>query len=159
MNSDKGKTLAAIRLHPAVIVLGGLAIGFAGHELWTPDLDGVLFPVLRKLGQGLFILGILMLVFAYGAMLRSRTTIDPRTHTTRIVSTGIYRLSRNPIYFGWFVVMLGLGLKNLSLFQIVISVLMIGLLHWVVVLPEEEYLEDTFGGEYLRYRDKVRRWL
>ena len=100
-----------------------------------------------------------MLVFAYGAMLRSRTTIDPRTHTTRIVSTGIYRLSRNPIYFGWFVVMLGLGLKNLSLFQIVISVLMIGLLHWVVVLPEEEYLEDTFGGEYLRYRDKVRRWL
>ncbi len=159
MNSDKEKTLAVIRLHPAVIVLGGLAIGFAGDEVWTPDLDGAPFPVLRKLGEGLFILGILMLVFAYGGMFCSRTTIDPRMHTTRIVSTGIYRLSRNPIYFGWFVFMLGLGLTNLSLFQIVISVLMIGLLHWVVVLPEEEYLEDTFGSEYLRYRDKVRRWL
>ena len=75
------------------------------------------------------------------------------------LSLPAYRLSRNPIYLGWFLFVLGQGVKNVSLFQIVVSFLMIGLLHWAVVLREEKYLEDMFGSEYLQYRARVRRWL
>ena len=159
MNSNDAKPLATIRLHPFAIVIGALVIVIVGHDPWTPDFDGAPLPVLQNLGRGLVVLGVLTLVLAYGTMARARTPIDPRQHTTTIVSTGIYRLSRNPIYLGWFIFALGQGVKNVSLFQIVVSLLMIGLLHWAVVLREEKYLEDMFGNEYLQYRARVRRWL
>ena len=109
--------------------------------------------------MALVVLGILTLIFSYGAMARARTTINPRRPTARIVTNGIYRISRNPIYLGWFVFLLGRGLASLSLFQMSMAPLMIGLLHWAVVLREEEYLENTFGDEYMRYKQSVRRWL
>ena len=153
------KSLANIKLHPALILIGALAAAVAGRDLWTLSPDGAYLRLIQGLGKGLGALGIVTLILAYGAIARARTTINPRRHTSRVVSSRIYRFSRNPIYLGWFFLMLGGGLANLSLFQVLIAVLMIVLLHWAVVLNEEKYLADTFGDTYVRYKDSVRRWL
>jgi protein-S-isoprenylcysteine O-methyltransferase Ste14 len=155
----KKTPLANIRLHPAVIVIGALAMEVAGRGLWKFSAESAGAQLLQGFGKGLMGLGILTLVLAYGAMARARTTIDPRRHTSAIVTGGIYRFSRNPIYLGWFLFMLGGGIANLSLFQVLVPFLMIALLRRAVVLKEEEYLAEVFGDTYLRYKDRVRRWL
>lgn len=130
-----------------------------GQHHWLLHLSPGAAALLRNAGSALIVLGALTLAFAYGAMARARTTINPRIHTRTIVTRGIYRFSRDPIYMGWFVFLLGGGLRNGSLFQVLVAALMIVLLHWAVGLKEEKYLENAFGEEYLRYKRNVRRWL
>lgn len=159
MDLDPSKPLARVKLHPFVIVIGALVVSSLGGGIWRLDPDLAFVSALRTFSGVPMVVGGLMLVLAYGSMARARTTINPRLPTTKIVSTGVFRISRNPIYLGWFLVIVGAALVNASLFQIAVAVLMIGLLHWAVVLPEERYLEKTFGDEYVRYKEKVRRWL
>jgi protein-S-isoprenylcysteine O-methyltransferase Ste14 len=159
MDGNDETPLARIRLHPFIVVLGCLYASLFGRRVWTVDLDSARRAVCGVVGVGLAVLGVLTLTLAYRAMARARTTINPREHTTTLVTSGVYRISRNPIYVGWFLVILGQGVASRSLFAVAVAVLMIGLLHWAVVLNEEAYLESAFGDEYARYRESVRRWL
>ena len=159
MSPDSKKEPAHTTLHPAVAIVGAFALASAGENVWPLDSSWRVLTAFQNIGKGLIASGTVALIFAYGLMARSRTAVDPRKHTTRIVTAGVYRFSRNPIYLGWCLVMLGAGLEKLSLFYVVTSLVMISVLQWVVVLPEERYLEDAFGEEYLRYKARVRRWL
>ena len=100
-----------------------------------------------------------MLVMSYGSMAAAKTTIDPREHSSKVVRSGLYAYSRNPIYLGWFLLIAGIGLRNASLLVLVVAVTMLLLLYWAVIVEEEAYLEKRFGEEYLRYKMSVRRWL
>jgi len=141
MSSERPTTLAKVRLHPFVIVMGALWVGGGGQDIWLLDPRWRVTAPLRDFGAGTMVLGVVILVFAYSAMARARTTINPRRSTRAVVSTGIYRFSRNPIYVGWFLFVLGAGLWKASLFEVLVACVMIALLRWAVVLPEEEYLE------------------
>ena len=149
MPSDNPK-LAPIKLHPALIVVVSVLIVGGDTSLWPLELESNFQTVLEQLGRVLFLLGFAILFFAYLAMALAKTTIDPRKHTTKIVTKGLYGYSRNPIYLGWFVLLLGISFEKSDLFQILISIMMICLLHWAVVLKEEVYL---------CYKRTVRRWL
>jgi protein-S-isoprenylcysteine O-methyltransferase Ste14 len=80
-------------------------------------------------------------------------------HSSRIVTSGIYASSRNPIYLGWFVLIVGRGLIYASVLVLLSAVTMLLLLYWAVILEEEKYLERKFGEEYMSYKRSVRRWL
>jgi len=159
MSAPGRETLANVRLHPFVIVIGTAATSVGCRELWRVYPGPAVTALLYRSGIGVAAIGGLMLVFSYGAMARARATINPRLHTRQIVTTGIFRFSRNPIYLGWFLMLLGGGVANTSPFQVLLALLMIALLHWAVVLREEEYLENRFGDQYRRYKGEVRRWL
>lgn len=159
MTSTNEQELAQVKIHPAVIVVGCFMIGLISRDTWTLTVDPETLLVLQYTGLTLEIVGVLTLVLSYSAMARSRTTINPSEHSSMVVTSGIYAWSRNPIYVGWFVFIAGMGLRNASLFVLVLAVVMILLLYWAVVLEEEKYLESRFGEEYLRYKRSVRRWL
>jgi protein-S-isoprenylcysteine O-methyltransferase Ste14 len=159
MSTEQEMELPRIRLHPFVIVIGAFVIGGAGQAVWVLDPSWGITTPLRNFGAGTMVIGGLILVFAYGTMARAWTTINPRRHTRAIVTDGVYRFSRNPIYVGWFLVILGAGLTNGSLFEVLVACVMMALLRWAVVLPEEAYLERAFGDEYRRYKRSVRRWV
>ena len=72
------------------VVLGGL-IG----RLWT-----ITFPYSSEIGAGLLVLGLLLMIIAVLQMLMVRTAIMPRQEASTLVTGGIFRLSRNPIYLG-----------------------------------------------------------
>lgn len=90
-----------------------------------------------------------------------KTSINPRDFkgTTKLVSTGIFRFSRNPMYLSLLLMsitwVLWLG-NSLAWLGIIVFVLAINQLQ---IAKEETYLENKFGDEYRRYKQKVRRWL
>ena len=93
------------------------------------------------------------------AFRRAGTSPNPYRPSSQLVTTGIYRISRNPMYVGFTLWYLAAAcwLNNVWLFVLLPIVLLVML--YGVILREERYLERQFGDEYRAYRKRVRRWL
>src|SRR5262245_21106977 len=159
MTSASDPQPAQVKLHPAVIVIGCLLVSTFARDMWHLNLAPTILLAFRYIGIAFGIVGFAALALAYGSMARAKTTIDPSKHSSKLVTSGIYAYSRNPIYLGWFMVVAGIGFRNASLLLLAIAVTMILLLYWAVVLGEEEYLENEFCAKYSSYKKSVRRWL
>jgi protein-S-isoprenylcysteine O-methyltransferase Ste14 len=157
--SAKDPQLSQVKLHPGLIVIGCLLLSALARHAWHLNLDSESLSALRYIGLAFMFVGVATLVLAYSSMAWAKTTIDPKVHTSRIVTSGIYAYSRNPIYLGWFVLIAGRGLFNASVLALLVAITMLLLLYWVVIVEEETYLESKFGEEYLTYKRSVRRWL
>lgn len=112
-------------------------------------------------GIVLVICAILIDVWSLGLFFRAKTTFNPikPNKTTELVTTGLYQYSRNPMYLGMVIILLGWGiyLSCLSAF------LLIPLFMWVLteqqIKPEEQVLQKKFGDAYHHYQQQVPRWL
>lgn len=77
---------------------------------------------------------------------------------TELITQGIYQISRNPAFLGFDYVYIGLALMFFNLPLLACSLFAVVMLH-LQILQEEQYLEQAFGGAYVRYREKVHRYL
>jgi protein-S-isoprenylcysteine O-methyltransferase Ste14 len=93
------------------------------------------------------------------AFRRSRMADEPRNTETRLVTSGIYRFTRNPVYLGFLFMQVGLLLNAGSYWGILLTPLMVPLFNRLVIEPEEKSLAHQFGDEYRGYKSKVRRWI
>jgi protein-S-isoprenylcysteine O-methyltransferase Ste14 len=93
------------------------------------------------------------------ALLAARTNIGPTLPSTAIVTTGPFRLSRNPLYLALTLLYLGLVLAFDSWWGIARLIPLLLVMHRGVILREERYLEAKFGDEYRRYKVSVARYL
>jgi protein-S-isoprenylcysteine O-methyltransferase Ste14 len=93
--------------------------------------------------------------------LKARTTINPMRidRASHLVTTGLYRFSRNPMYLGLMVTLSGWAILLGSLGPILPLVLLERLLVAVQIRPEEAALEARFGGLYRDYKTRVGRWI
>ena len=96
-----------------------------------------------------------------GFMTQRRAGTDPIPFhpSTKIVAHGPYRFTRNPMYVGFTLMTLGLGVLFDSGWVLLAAALGLILVDRLVVVREERYLERKFGEEYLAYKRRVRRWL
>ena len=85
--------------------------------------------------------------------------MDPSLPATAVVTSGPYRLSRNPLYVGLALVYFGLTLALDSWWGIVLLVAVLIVMHRGVIQREERYLEQKFGDGYRQYRSTVRRYI
>ena len=99
------------------------------------------------------------LLVAFRAMTRAGTPLDPRETPKLILTTGIYRLSRNPIYLSMGIFVLGVGILADTLWVVVLAPVIIFVMERGVIAREEKYLERKFGATYLQYKAAVRRWI
>lgn len=103
--------------------------------------------------------GLLLIVLAASEFRRHRTTIVPHRDAGRLIRTGIFARSRNPIYLGDMLILAGLILR----WDAVLSLPLIPVFLWVIekrfVLPEEDRLRRSFRMEFARYCEKTRRWI
>jgi protein-S-isoprenylcysteine O-methyltransferase Ste14 len=90
---------------------------------------------------------------------RAGSNVPTNRPTTSIVDAGPYRFTRNPIYLGMMLGLVGLAIAFDSLWPLVTLVPFALVIRYGVVAREEAYLERTFGEVYRRYRARVRRWL
>jgi protein-S-isoprenylcysteine O-methyltransferase Ste14 len=90
---------------------------------------------------------------------RNKTPFDPAKPTVAIVRQGPFQLSRNPMYLALLLLLAGVAVFTGSLWMCLAVPALWVVLDMTVVRPEEEYLERNFGGRYLEYKAKVRRWL
>lgn len=119
-----------------------------GHE-WIRDTVGWLL-----IAGGLLLAG-----WAVVTMVRSRTTFNPYRSSTAVVSSGPFRLSRNPIYLGDVLIYAGVALLFDALLAVLLLPLVLLSVHYGVIRREEAYLERKFGEGYVSYKSRVRRWL
>lgn len=101
---------------------------------------------------------IIGLVAARG-MLSAKTSLNPRRPTTALVLSGSFRFTRNPLYLGLTVFYTGLMLVFELTWGLILLPIVIWLITVWVIVPEEKYLEQKFGMEYLNYKSRVRRWI
>ena len=92
---------------------------------------------------------------------KARTSVNPLSpHTcSSLVVSGVFRISRNPMYLALFLVLLGWGLFLANLFSLVVAIGFIAYMNRFQIRPEERALEAAFGQEFLDYRRQVRKWL
>jgi len=90
---------------------------------------------------------------------RAETGLLPGQSTTRLLTSGPYRLSRNPLYVGLLALYAGCALVADSVVALLLLPVAWAGLHWGAVLPEERYLAPALGAAYEEYCGRVRRWL
>jgi protein-S-isoprenylcysteine O-methyltransferase Ste14 len=100
-------------------------------------------------------------VIAIISFIKIKTTINPRPpkNTNQLVTAGLYRYSRNPMYLGLLFLLFGAALwlgNPANIFVLLLFLLFITLFQ---IKPEEEILCKNFGSDYRHYCEKVRRWL
>ena len=71
----------------------------------------------------------------------------------------MFAISRNPLYLGSVLVLMGIALALNVLWALVMLLLSIILCHYILIIPEEQYLAEKFGDEYKEYAASVHRWL
>jgi protein-S-isoprenylcysteine O-methyltransferase Ste14 len=142
---------------PPLLTLAAFLIG-AGLEWLRPTCipGGALRSVLGLLLAGG---GVALIAAAMRQFRAAGTNIETYKPSEAIVSTGLYARSRNPIYVGMAVILIGLGLAIDSLWVIAMVVPLLAVLRWGVIAREERYLARKFGEPYRAYTARVRRWL
>jgi protein-S-isoprenylcysteine O-methyltransferase Ste14 len=120
-----------------------------------------LAPVLRNLlGAVLVLVGLAVIIAARKAFAQRDTPWGPQTpsRASALVTDGVYGLSRNPMYLGTWVFLLGIGVMMGSYFSAASSLLYSVYIDRFQIVPEERALALKFGQEFDSYRTAVRRW-
>ncbi len=160
MSIEDDKKGAAVKFPPLLIFLFLLVAAYGLQHFWPISIGGSSGSLgLKYIGGGVVMLGIGIVIFAAQSFNRAETNIEPWKPTIKIISTGIYQYSRNPIYTGFCLISIGIGIF-LNSFWILISFIPLAILvYYAAIKKEEMYLEKKFGEEYISYKNKVRRWL
>jgi len=142
---------------PPIIALLHLVAGGILEAVVSTSVLSVVFA--RGFGWILVFVGLVVVLICVWEFRRKGTNIPTRKPATRVVQSGFYRFTRNPIYLSFAVILVGAGIGFDSLWIALSVVPFIFVMNWGVIAREERYLEHKFGEEYLNYKSQVRRWV
>ncbi|MCH9026411.1 MAG: isoprenylcysteine carboxylmethyltransferase family protein [Proteobacteria bacterium] len=147
------KPLIVPPVYLLLFILGQMAI----HRYWP--LAQLFDGPIRYAGLILLALGVLFAGWGVRAFGRADTAIRPLEESTAMVTHGLYRFTRNPMYLGMIQVLMGVCvlLGSLSPWLLIPGFILI--IRNVFILREEAMMERIFGEQYRSYRSSVRRWV
>lgn len=144
---------------PPLLYVGVLAVGLAADALLGRTRTGLpgtlryaLAPVLLA-GAGVLLAG------ALRRFQRAGTNVEPWRPSTAVVTTGVYSLTRNPMYVAMALIYLAAALAADSTATVLLLIPLLLVVRYGVIAREERYMEAKFGEEYRRYKQAVRRWV
>ena len=145
------------KIPPPIIALVMIAIIYLSSLIIEPISFG--YQTLISILVG--VIGLACAIPSFRLFAKYKTTISPFTpsETTALVTDGMYRYSRNPMYLGLVLLTIAATIFFGTWLGVVIVVAFIFLLNFLQIKPEEEALLDIFGEEYVEYQKKVRRWI
>jgi protein-S-isoprenylcysteine O-methyltransferase Ste14 len=117
------------------------------------------YPPAAYLGIIPVIFGIAMAAIAAGMFKKADTGLVPFEEATTLVTDGFYRYTRNPMYLGMFLMLLGGAILMGSIGALLPMPIFVLVIRNHFVLAEERFLEAAFSRQYLDYQSKVRRWI
>lgn len=146
-----------MRVPPLLLLAGALTLGAA---LAAADPVARPTPALGMAGAALALGGGVVAVAGVAAFRRQRTTVDPRVpeRATTLVTDGVYRWTRNPMYLGFVSIAVGAAMALGSGLALVGPALLAGYLDRVQIPAEERALAARFGAGFVAYAGAVRRW-
>lgn len=145
---------------PPIIYFLVVLVALILHRLWPQQLPLFLVPHwLLIVGIAAAAVGMLLDVAAMVALRRARTTILPHRGSDRLVINGVFGLSRNPIYLGNTLALIGFGFVFGSIWLLAGALLAGVLVDRLAIRREELHLTARFGAEFAKYVQHVPRWL
>jgi protein-S-isoprenylcysteine O-methyltransferase Ste14 len=141
---------------PVYLLLTLLAMGLL-H--WLLPVAHVVTAPYTYIGVPLLLAGICVTSTAARAFAKAGTSVVPFEQATALVTDGLYRYTRNPMYVGLVTIALGVWLLLGSLSALAPVVAFIGVIEFHFIHAEERFLAALFGAPYISYRQRVRRWL
>jgi protein-S-isoprenylcysteine O-methyltransferase Ste14 len=138
---------------------------FTGTLMWlisrSPFSYRVSLPYFAETRTIVIGIGIIIAVIAMVQFARLKTTVNPLdlSKSTRLVTGGIFRISRNPMYLGLALMLVGWGIHLGSPVNILFIAAFMYYMTLFQIRPEEDALRGLFGEEYEDYCRKVRRWV
>jgi len=107
------------------------------------------------------VIGLLIAVSAVGQFAQHKTTVHP-THpekTTSLVTGGVYRFTRNPMYLGMLLILVGFSFLGQNALGFIVPVLFVFVINLVQIIPEERALAELFGDTYEAFKQRTPRWV
>ncbi len=110
---------------------------------------------------GLFplLIGVALNLIADRDFKRYQTTVKPYEESATLLTEGVYRYSRHPMYLGFVLILLGISLLLGSISPYVVVLIFSILMELVFIRVEEDMLNETFQEEWRQYKSKVRKWI
>jgi protein-S-isoprenylcysteine O-methyltransferase Ste14 len=115
--------------------------------------------IIKAVGIIFLIIALFFLASSFMMFFKSKNTVILIKPASLLQNTGIYRISRNPMYLGLAIVYLGITCIIGNWWNIILFPLLFLIIQEYIIKREEKYLELEFGQQYEEYRSKVRRWL
>ena len=141
---------------PITYFIACLAIN-AAFYLLLPRLNIIPLPI-RIAGIFIIIAGSFVIAFSLYCLVKNRTAYDFLPSST-LVTGGIYAFSRNPMYIGFILFLLGLALASGNVVSLASPIIFFLIVDSMFIPYEEEKMEKAFGHDYLEYKSMVKRWL
>jgi protein-S-isoprenylcysteine O-methyltransferase Ste14 len=144
-------------IYPPVWLVFGLVAVFALNEYYPgPRFTSTAFQLA---GGALLVAGLLLLVFAGGLFKKAGTDLVPFRNVTALVTDGVYRYTRNPMYLGMVLVLLGSAVTVGAALALCVPLVFAVIIEVRFIRPEEAMLRNLFPGEFPVYCMRVRRWI
>ena len=144
------------KILPPHVAMGSLIVVIALHYLFpTPliskpfNLSGILF----------FAVGLLILFWSFGLFKKKDTPILPGQKPSALVIEGSYKFTRNPMYLGVTLALLGIAIYLGDALAFLAPIVFFVFVSIRFIPREEKLMEKLFGKKYLEYKKKVRRWI
>ncbi len=144
-------------VHPPIIAFIFIAIAYLLG--WFIRIPLSVPGSLRNIGFALTFIGFMLGVGALLEFRKARTTLDLHGSVKKLVTGGIYRFTRNPIYLGFLLMVIGLPLNSGYYWGFLLSPFYAATMSRLAIEKEEDYLEKKFKKQYADYKSRVRRWL
>jgi protein-S-isoprenylcysteine O-methyltransferase Ste14 len=157
----KGQTTnntAGVIARPLLIFLAALLLGLASDRMlpFAFPADGLVHWVVA--GASILI-GLALMAAGIGNFSSAATPVPTNQPTRVLVTSGIHRWSRNPIYLGLFLIYVGIAIAARSPSALILTLPLAITIRYGVVAREEAHLQERFGDAYRDYKARVRRWL
>ncbi len=151
MSESRPKILPTIWLVITVVLMGVTHrfLPLVTFENEVTEVTGII----------ILLFGVAMIAWSAVGFARAGTNAIPFREASALVTGGFYRITRNPMYLGMVLILVGGGLKIGSLGALLPIPMFVVVIRRNFILGEERFLEETFGEEYLEYKKRVRRWL
>jgi protein-S-isoprenylcysteine O-methyltransferase Ste14 len=145
------------RLYPPhYLLLSILSIVGIDSLLQVPIVSSAIALV----GGLLFLLsGIVLAASAARLFSKAKTGIVPFSESTKLVVSGAYRFTRNPMYLGMFFCLIGVTLLVNNVLGLLVLLLFFFIIRQKFVLKEEVQMQETFGDDYAQFKARIRRWI
>ncbi len=156
---------AFIPTFPPLIMLFSLNLGFfigisnlyAIQLYRLPDfLDTLRSP---ELGGIVMFVSFMLIFLSVGLFRQNEEDPNPTTQSNKLITIGIYKYSRNPMYLALVIFQIGLGISLSFLHISIMSIFTAITLHYFIIKREEAYLRKVFGDDYKNYKARSRRWI
>lgn len=127
----------------------------------SKKIDLIYIPFQTLISIFILCIGILILINPVLKFKRSKTTINPIKFkkVNKLVTSGIYKYSRNPMYLGLLMIVISSSIYYLNIYSILTPLFFYLWINRFQIKREENFLIEKFGKEYLSYKNKTRRWI